>query len=170
MVEGIYSKLGTNVPYEVPIKCCYFIKSIRNSIWPPWTMIGGHIFNFFSRTDKEINSKLGTNVPYEVPTKCCCFSCGSEFKYVRPGLSLTDTFLTSSPKWLKGSTPNLAQMFLMRSRPSVVTFYVDHKSNMTTIAFDWLTYKKLIIFRTFCFKFLSGFTNNTFYSRGMYSY
>jgi len=23
--EGIYSKLGTNVPYEVPTKCCYFL-------------------------------------------------------------------------------------------------------------------------------------------------
>jgi len=23
-LEGIYSKLGTNVPYEVPTKCCYF--------------------------------------------------------------------------------------------------------------------------------------------------
>jgi len=23
--EGIYSKLATNVPYEVPIKCCYFL-------------------------------------------------------------------------------------------------------------------------------------------------
>jgi len=22
--EGIYSKLATNVPYEVPTKCCYF--------------------------------------------------------------------------------------------------------------------------------------------------
>jgi len=24
MTEGIYSKLATNVPYEVPTKCCYF--------------------------------------------------------------------------------------------------------------------------------------------------
>jgi len=23
--EGIYSKLATNVPYEVPTKCCYFL-------------------------------------------------------------------------------------------------------------------------------------------------
>jgi len=28
------------------------------------------------------------------------------------------------------------------------------KSNVPTLAFDWLTYKKLII--SFCFKFLSG--------------
>jgi len=25
MAEGIYSKLVTNVPYEVPTKCCYFL-------------------------------------------------------------------------------------------------------------------------------------------------
>jgi len=52
-------------------------------------------------------------------------------------------------------------MYLTGSWPSV-TFYVDLKSNMATHAFDWLTYKKLIIFRTFYFIFLSGFTNITF--------
>jgi len=31
----------------------------------------------------------------------------------------------SSQEWLMGSTPNLAQMFLMGSQPSVVTFYVE---------------------------------------------
>jgi len=25
MAAGIYSKFGTNVPYGVPIKCCYFL-------------------------------------------------------------------------------------------------------------------------------------------------
>jgi len=33
---------------------------------------------------------------------------------------LADTFSTSSQERVQGSTPNLAQMFLMGSRPSVV--------------------------------------------------
>jgi len=36
-------------------------------------------------------------------------------------------------------------MFLMRSRPSVVTFQVDPKSNMTALAYDWLTHFELLL-------------------------
>jgi len=138
------------------------VKSIRNPIWRPWPLVGWHIFNFFSKMSEGFYSKLGTNVPHEVPTKCCYFLSRSIIRYGRPVLWLSDTFSTSSQERLKGSTSNLAQIFLLRSWTSVVTFYVDQKYNMATLAFDLLTYKKLIIFRTFCFKFLSEFTNNTF--------
>jgi len=52
-------------------------------------------------------------------------------------------------------------MFLMRSLPSVLTFYVDQKSKMATLAFDWLTYKKLLSSGHFVLSFSLGFTNNT---------
>jgi len=58
---------------------------------------------------------------------------------------LADTFSTSEEEWLKGSTPNLPQMFLMRSRPSVVAFQVDPKSNMAALASDWLTHFELLL-------------------------
>jgi len=32
MAEGIYSKLGTNVPYEVPTKCFYFLCGSESSM------------------------------------------------------------------------------------------------------------------------------------------
>jgi len=112
--EGIYSQLATNVPFEVPTKCCYFFKSIRNPIWPHWPLIGWHILNFFSRTAERIYSNLATNVPYEVLTNCCYFLSRFEIQYDRPGLWLANTFWTSQER-LKGSTPNLPQMFLMRS-------------------------------------------------------
>jgi len=35
-------------------------KSIRNPIWPPWPLIGRHIFNFFSRMAEGIYTKLAT--------------------------------------------------------------------------------------------------------------
>jgi len=72
-----------------------------------------HILNF-SRTAEGIYSELATNVPYEVPTKYCYFSSWCEIQYGCPGLWLADTFWTSSQERLKGSTPNLPQIFLMR--------------------------------------------------------
>jgi len=48
-------------------------KQIWNPIWPPWSVIGWHIFNFFSRTAEGIYSNLVTNVPNEVLTKCFTF-------------------------------------------------------------------------------------------------
>jgi len=41
---------------------------------------------------------------------------------VRPSVCQFIAFSTSSQERLEESTPNLAQMFLMRPRPSVVTF------------------------------------------------
>jgi len=79
--------------------------------------------------DKGIYSNLRTNVSYEVPTKCCYFLSRSEIQYGRPGLWLADTVSTSSQ-----STENLAQMYITGSWPSVVTYYVDQKYIMATLA------------------------------------
>jgi len=119
--------------------------SIRNPIWPTWFLTGWNIFNFFSRTAERIYSKLATNVPYKVPTKCCYSLSRSEIQYGRSGIWLSDTFWTSSQERLKGSTPNLPQMFLMRSRASCIIFYVDPKSNMAAVASDWLKHFELLL-------------------------
>jgi len=50
-----------------------------------------------------------------------------------------------SQKLLQGSTPNLAQMFLMRTWLSVVTFYVDLKFKMAALASDWMTRFQLLL-------------------------
>jgi len=98
-----------------PDQVLLLFKSIRNPVWPPWPLIDWHIFIFFSRMAEGIYSKLATNVSYEVPTKWCYVLSQSEIQYGRPGLWLADTFWTSSHERLKGSTPNLPQMFLMMS-------------------------------------------------------
>jgi len=151
LAARIYSKLGTNVPYTVPTKCCYFLcrSKIQNGHPGIW------LANTFSTSKNVavIYPNLGTNVPYGIPSKCCYFLCRTEIQYGHPGLWLADTLLTSSQEQLQpqGSTSILAQIFLMESRPSVITFYVDVKSKMAALASDWLTYKKLIIIKTFCF-------------------
>jgi len=114
----------------------------------PWRSICPstfNILNFFSRTAEGIYSKLVTNVPYKVPIKCCYFSSPSKIQYGHPGLWLADTFWTSSQERLKGSTPNLPQMCLMRSQPSVVTSQVDPKSDMAALASDWPTHFELLL-------------------------
>jgi len=98
-----------------PDQVLLLFKSIRNPIWPLWPLIGWHILNFFSRTTEGIYSKLSTNVPYDALTKCCYYSSWSKIQYGRPGPWLADTFWTLSEERLKVSTPNLPQMFLMRS-------------------------------------------------------
>jgi len=67
--EGIYSKLATNVPYQVPTKRCYFLSRSEIQYGRPGLW---YIFNF-SRMAKEIYSKLVINVPYEILTKCCYY-------------------------------------------------------------------------------------------------
>jgi len=105
----------------------------------PWRSVrrpsSFHILNF-SRTVERIYSNLATNFPYEVPTKYCYFWSRSEIQYGRPGLWLADTFSTSSQERLKGSTPNLPQMFFMMFQPSIVTFKDDPKSKMASLASD----------------------------------
>jgi len=106
------------------------------------TMLHTYWINFFSRAAKGIYSKFATNIPYEVPTKYCYFSSWSEIQYGPPDLWLTNTFWTSQER-LKGSTPKLPQMLLMRSRPSIVTFQVNPKSNNSFIRRWFLCYIKI---------------------------
>jgi len=74
-----------------PEQVLLLFKSIQNPKWPPWHLIGWHIFNFFSRMTAGIYSKLCTNVPYGVLTKCCyLFKSGSEIQDGHPGLWLAD--------------------------------------------------------------------------------
>jgi len=68
---GIYSKLGTNVPYGVPTKHCYFYVDLKSNM----AALASDWLTHFPLLLKNalaagIYSKLGTNVPYGVPTKC----------------------------------------------------------------------------------------------------
>jgi len=119
--EEIYSKLSTNISYGVLTKCCCFLSGSEIQYGRPEPLFGWDISKFFSIKAAGIYSKLSTNVPYGVPTNCCCLLSGSEVKYPDSGLWLTD-ISTSSPERPQGSTPMLVQMFLMGSRPSVITF------------------------------------------------
>jgi len=57
-------------------------------------------------------------------------------------------------------------MFLL----SDFNFYADPKFKMAALVSDSLTYKKMIIIRTFCLTFSLGFKNNTFCLRGILMY
>jgi len=65
---------------------------------------------------------------------------------------LADIFLTTSQVRLQGSAANLSQIYLMLSKPCVVTFYVDPKSNMAS---DWKTHFRLL-FKNGCMDLLQS--------------
>ena len=110
--------------------------AIGNPRWPPWTLIGWDIFDFFSRTIAWTITKLSTNVCLVVLKKCCYFSLRSEIQDGRLGLWLAETFSTSSQEPLHGRSPN--QKCLSSCWRSVVTFRCDRKSKMAALDSDWL--------------------------------
>ena len=54
--------------------------AIGNPRWPPWTLIGWDIFDFFSRPIAWTITKLSTNVCLVVLRKCCYFSLQAEIQ------------------------------------------------------------------------------------------
>jgi len=95
-------------------------KSIRNSNWLHWPLIGLHIFNF-SRTAVGIYSKLSPNGPYNVSTTIYYCLSRPEIQYGRPDYSELGTYAP------------------FESRPSVATFEVDPKSNIAVLVDKFLT-------------------------------
>ena len=87
-----FQKCLSSCPEEVLL----LFVAIGNPRWPPWTLIGWDIFDFFSRTIAWTITKLSTNVCLVVLKKCCYFSLQSEIQDGCLGLWLAETFSTSS--------------------------------------------------------------------------
>jgi len=143
-----------------PDQVLLLFKLIQNPIWPHWPLIVWHILNFFSRTAAWIYSKFTTNIPYEVLTKYCYFLSWSEIQYGHPGLWLADTF--SNSRMTEGIYSKLATNVPYEILTKCFYYLSGSESNVTTLASEWLTYKKLMI--SFCFKFLSGIYKEHFLS------
>ena len=90
-----------------PEEVLLLLVAIRNPRWPPWTLIGWVIFDFFSRTIAWTITKLSTNVCLVVLKKCCYFSLQWEIQDGRHGLWLAETFSTSSKEPLHGRVTKL---------------------------------------------------------------
>ena len=89
---------------------------IENPRWPPWTLIGWDIFDFFSRTTACTGTKIATNVLLLVPKKWSDFLLLLEIQDGHYGLWLAETFSTSSQEPLHVLATNLPQMFFYCSQ------------------------------------------------------
>jgi len=125
-----------------PNQVLLLFKPIRNPIWPPWSLIGWHTFNFFSRMAAGIYSKLATNVLYEVPTKSCYFLSGSEIWHGHPSLWFADTFFWRMAAGIYSKLATNAPYDILTK----CCYYLSgSKSSVAVLVSDWLTSKKLII-------------------------
>jgi len=78
MAERIYSKLATNVPYEAPTKCCYFLSRSEIQYGHLGLWLADKFWTSFQEGLKGSYSKVATNVPYEILTMCCYYLNGSK--------------------------------------------------------------------------------------------
>ena len=128
--ESMKSKLGTLVPHEVPYMYCYFLSQPKildgcNELWLAET--------FWNSSQECLNvwspNFVHNYVPYEVLHKCCYFLSRSIIPNGQHDLWLAEIFRSFEER-LEVWSPNLVQMFFMRSHRSVGTFWADHKPKM----------------------------------------
>ena len=98
-----------------------FIGPIGKTRWPPQSLIGWVIFDFFSETNEQNSTKLDSKQDLNVLYQVCVFQTGRQ-KDGRPGLSLCETFLTYSLKSLNGIQRNFTGSKISISSTKCVFF------------------------------------------------
>ena len=120
-------------------KCCYFL--LRYPRWPPGTLIGWDIFDFFSRTIAWTVTKLAINVPLMVLQKCCYFCCDRKSK-----MAALDSDWLRHFRLLNHCMDVLAIKCSSNCPAEVfVTFCCDRKSKMAAMDSDWLRHFRLLL-------------------------
>ena len=94
-----------------------FFRPIGKTRWPPWPLIGWHIFYFSSETAERNSTKLDKR-----PLPSLCFSGRLEKQDGRPGLWSAETFSTSPLKQLSGIQRNLTGRKISTSSTKFVFF------------------------------------------------
>ena len=95
---------------------------IRKTRLPPWPLIGWDIFDFSFETAELNSTKLKKEARYQCPLPNLCFSGRLEKQVGRPGLTLTETFLTFPLKPLNGIQRNLTGSKISTSSTKFVFF------------------------------------------------
>ena len=128
---------------RIPHKCCYFLKSDPKFKMVAMSSDWLRHFELLLKMAGFMTSRFGPNVVPPSDIVLCYISCGRRmedgqfmrFDWLRP----------SSQERLKAWSPNYVQMFPMRSRTSVVTFWADPKSKMAAMSSDWLRHFELLL-------------------------
>jgi len=148
----IYSNLATNVLYEVPTKWCYSLSWSEIQNGRPGLRLADTFW-----TSSQERMKAST------PTCHNCSLWGPDqvlllFKRIRnpiwPPWPLNGWHIFNFSRMAEGIFSKLATNVPYEILTMCCYHLSRSKSNVTALASDWLTYKKLII--SFCFNFLSG--------------
>jgi len=116
MAVRIISKLGTNVPCVALTKCCYFKANPNSNI----ATLASDCLTHFQLLLKNDPLQTWHKCSLWGPTNCCYFKVDPESNMATLASDQLSHFLLLLKK-LQGSTPNLAQMFLVEPRPSVIS-------------------------------------------------
>ena len=99
-----------------------FFGPIGKTRWPPWPLIGWHIFDFSSETAERNSMKLYSKQELNVLYQVLCFLGRLEKQDGRPGLWLAEIFSTSPLKPLNGIQWNLTGSNISMSITKFVFF------------------------------------------------
>ena len=99
-----------------------FFGPIGKTRWPPWPLIGWHIFDFSSETAEQNSTKLDRKQDLNVLYQVCVFRADWKKTDGRPSLWLADTFSTSPLKPLNGIQRNLTGSKISTSSTKFVFF------------------------------------------------
>ena len=115
----------------LPSLCFFFLgggDKKKKTRWPPWPLIGGDIFDFFSETAERNSTKLDSMQDLNVLYQVCVFGLIGKKQDGRPGLWLAETFSSSPLKPLNGIQRNLTGSKISMSFTKFVFFWPISKT------------------------------------------
>ena len=121
-----------------------FFGSIRKTRWPPWPLIGWHIFDFSSVTAERNSTELFRRQDLNVLYKVCVFWPIGKTRWPPWPLIGWDIFDFSSVTAGRNST-ELYRRQDLNVFYQVCVFGADRKNKMAVLAYDWLSHFRLLL-------------------------
>ena len=117
-----------------------FFGPIGKTRWPPWPLIGRHIFDFFSETAERNSMKLDRKQDLNILYQVCVIRADWKNKMA----ALASGWLTHFRLLLRNSRKHDRKQDL-KVLYQVCVFRVDRKNKMATLASDWPSHFRLLL-------------------------
>ena len=120
-----------------------FFEPIGKTRWPPWPLIGWHIFDFSSETVERNSTKLDRKQDSNVLYQVCVFWANRKFKMAAAASDWLQHFDFSS-ETAEQNSMNFDRKQDHNILYQVHGFRVNQKNKMAALASDWLTHFRLL--------------------------
>ena len=122
-----------------------FFGPIGKTRWPPWPLIGWHIFDFFSETAERNSRKLDRKQDLNVLYQVCVFRADRKNKMAALASDWLRHFrLLFCNRWTEVKETWQEARFQC-PLPSLCFFRADRKNKMAALAYDWLRHFRLLL-------------------------